>query len=370
MPQEISMIPWTELLSGGYGKIPKSVLHDSALSLESKAIYAYFCALAGSSLQTYPYRDTVLRELGLSKNTYYKYYKPLVALGYLAVEKPVDKSAANVYTLLVSPSSKAAGGYGILPKQVMRDSSLSVKAKGLYAYLCSYCGDKAMAFPRKSDILFHLNISEPTYYKLYHQLWERGYVAAVQRKERGRFGVNTYYIKEEAPAQTQDFFKQNTICDTTTRDTKNKDTTKQDAIINTNLAKNKKINNSLSKAVQLVLAEKETATDQTETSQEKMVFSLLQQKYHCDTEQSMVLAQRFLQHFTDRCKGKNIGNRAAYLQKALHNWLAETGGQVLIGGQAPRVTAVGKKPIPFPIRSQPSYDLEQLERLLNERAIL
>ena len=370
MPQEISMIPWTELLKTGYGKIPKSVLHDSALSLESKAIYAYFCALAGSSLQAYPYRDTVLRELGLSKNTYYKYYKPLVVLGYLAVEKPVDKSAANVYTLLVSPSSKAAGGYGILPKQVMRDSSLSVKAKGFYAYLCSYCGDKAMAFPRKSDILFHLNISEPTYYKLYHQLWERGYVAAVQRKERGRFGVNTYYIKEEAPAQIQDFFEQNTICDTTKRDTENKDTTKQDANINTNLAKNKNTTNSPSRLSSACFSEKVKTTDQKENPQGKMVFSLLQQKYHCGAEQSTALTQRFLQYFNERCKGKNIGKRAAYLQKALHNWLAETGGQVAIGGQSPRVMAVGTKPIPFPIRGQPSYDLEQLERLLNERAVL
>ena len=383
MERDAAVVSWDALLQTGYGKIPKSIMLDPTLPLESKAIYAYFCALAGSGRQTYPYRDTVLRELGLSKNTYYKYYRPLVERGYLAVEKPADKSAANVYTLLLSPTGKAAGGYGVLPKVVLRDETLSAKAKALYAYLCAYCGDKVMAFPRKADILYHLGISEPTYYKLYNQLWERGYLMAVQRKERGRFGVNDYYIKEVPPRQLQ---RQSDICDPVcdieNKDTAISDTKSSDAYINNKPLKNNPSHNSLSKSALSLAQTEPDVTDTKEKEKEKekeseseiMVVSLLQQRYHYSAQQAQQLAVKFWQHFSARRRGadSNISHWGAYVRKALHNWLAET------GYQGTSVAVSFSAVVPFAKdgtnnknpKGRPSYDRLLLEQLLNERAIL
>jgi|GEM_PF-2221335 len=198
----------------GYGIVPKYVMQDQDITLESKAIYAYLCALAGSGDITFPYRETILRQLGLSKNTYYRHYKPLLEEGYLSVTRPTDKTASNIYTLIHNPKklperpSKGEGsrlryrglkahGYGMIPKSVMLDENLTAKSKGLYAYFCSYCGAGDVAFPRRDHILYQLGISEPTYYKCYKQLIDLGYLTAVQRRDVNKFGVNDYYLNEE-----------------------------------------------------------------------------------------------------------------------------------------------------------------------------
>lgn len=203
----------------GFGLVPKYVMHDPELTLESKAIYAYLCALAGSGDVTFPYRETILRQLGLSKNTYYRHYHLLLENGYLAVTRPPEKTAANLYTLVQNPGKLPepavptgsgrlryrglkAHGYGSLPRSVMMDEHLSVKAKGLYAYLCSYCGGGDCAFPRKDDIVFHLGISEPTYYKALNQLKDAGYLEVAQRKEKGRFAVNDYFLSDGIEPQS------------------------------------------------------------------------------------------------------------------------------------------------------------------------
>lgn len=195
----------------GYGLIPKFVMHDPSLTLESKAVYAYLCSLAGSGDVTFPYRETILRHTGLSKNTYYRHYGLLLEQGYLSVTRPADKTAANIYTLVQNPKKLSippakgeegrlgyrglkALGYGSIPRAVMLDERISIKAKGLYAYFCSYCGGGDCAFPRRDDILFHLGISEPTYYKALAQLKDAGYIEIEQRKQSGRFTVNDYYL--------------------------------------------------------------------------------------------------------------------------------------------------------------------------------
>lgn len=76
------------------------------------------------------------------------------------------------------------------------DSRLPVKAKGIYAYFCSFTGSGNNAFPKKDKIIFHLGITEPTYYKFYKLLTELNYITAVQRHIDGRLGVNDYYLND------------------------------------------------------------------------------------------------------------------------------------------------------------------------------
>ena len=59
----------------------------------------------------------------------------------------------------------------MIPKAVMVDQRLPIKSKGIYAYFASFTGAGNHAFPKKETILYHLAISENTYYKFYKILF-------------------------------------------------------------------------------------------------------------------------------------------------------------------------------------------------------
>ena len=67
-------------------------------------------------------------------------------------------------------------GYGISPKLIMIDANLSIEAKGIYAYLSSFCGNGTTAFPSVELIQHHLGIGRKRFYKYRNELIERGYI--------------------------------------------------------------------------------------------------------------------------------------------------------------------------------------------------
>ena len=246
---------FTELLRGeginfkGFGILPKYVMLDDSLSIEAKSIYAYLCSYAGNGSTSFPSRDTILRELGIGKDAYYNHFRQLTVQGYITVRQEIKSGlkGRNIYTLVSSPSkftedcSKIncirftglkAAGYGLIPKAIMTDPRLPLKAKGIYAYFCSFTGSGNTAFPRRDMILRHLNITEPTYYKFYKLLLELNYVTVIQRHIDGKLGVNDYYLND-----TPDMSKATTKLilvqdlkkpDAVVQDLKNPDTVVQD----------------------------------------------------------------------------------------------------------------------------------------------
>ncbi len=293
----------------GFGIIPKYVMLDPDLTIEAKTIYAYFCSYAGNGNTTFPSRDKILVDLPMSKDAYYKHFRQLTDQGYITVQQEKgDRSsfANNVYTLVSNPkkfedkpedtkhalaysrirfSGLKAAGFGMIPKAVMLDPRLTVKAKGIYAYFCSFTGSGNNAFPKKEKILYHLGITHNTYQKFYKLLTDLNYITAVQRHIDGRLSVNDYYLNDtpdEANAtpkavislSMQDTKKQDTaqakekiqntkiqdtatgqpeiqdtkiqdtvIQDTEKQDTRKQDTEKQDAIITKGIINNPAINN-------------------------------------------------------------------------------------------------------------------------------
>ena len=249
----------------GFGILPKYVMLDPDLSIEAKTIYAYFCSFAGNGSTTFPGRDKILSDLPMSKDAYYKHFRQLTDQGYITVEQQGGSSGAiygkNIYTLVSNPkkfsekpedpkhglaysrirfSGLKAAGFGMIPKAVMLDPRLPVKAKGVYAYFCSFTGSGNNAFPKKEKILFHLGIAEKTYYKFYKLLTELNYITAVQRHIDGRLQVNDYYLNDTpnaANAQKKKVFSYSTqdgrIQDTEAQiqDGKIQDTEKQDTQI-------------------------------------------------------------------------------------------------------------------------------------------
>ena len=204
----------------GFGVIPKFVMMDVDISLEAKAIYAYFCSFAGSGNTAFPSRNKILSDLSISKDAYYKHFKMLTENGYITVERPRNNNVygKNVYTLVSNPkklkdapvdedsqgkiysrlamTGVKSKGYGIIPKSVMIDERLPIKAKGIYAYFCSLTGAGNSAFPKHELILHHLQISSPTYYRTYPKLIALNYITVVQRHANGRLSVNDYYLND------------------------------------------------------------------------------------------------------------------------------------------------------------------------------
>lgn len=200
----------------GFGIIPKLIMLDRSLSLEAKAIYAYFASYAGNGTSSFPGRDYMLKQLNVSKNGYYGHYNQLIEAGYIEVTKNKSKDGSfsnNIYTLVSNPpnidrvkrnfninkekinfTGIKSFGYGMIPKAIMIDERLTLKAKGIYAYFASYTGSGNSSFPKRDNILFHLNINESTYYTHYNRLIDLNYLTKKQRKSNGRLAINDYFL--------------------------------------------------------------------------------------------------------------------------------------------------------------------------------
>lgn len=92
----------TGINSKGYGLFPKLVAKDKRLSIESKAIYAYFCSYAGSGNTAFPKVPTIIDDLDIGETRYHKHLKLLTNFGYISIQKIRSEGGTfkhNVYTL-------------------------------------------------------------------------------------------------------------------------------------------------------------------------------------------------------------------------------------------------------------------------------
>lgn len=207
------------ILCKGYGVLPKYAMCDSDLPLVSKAIYAYFCSLAGNGSTTFPGRDTIVARLHINKESYYKYLKSLEDQGYITRTRQTNalgQFSHNIYKIEEFPKKfqaernsgtvafdgiKAAG-YGLIPRAVMMDDRLDAKSKAIYAYFACFTGRGEAAFPKVDAILYHLGITYKTYHKYYTALVNLNFMKVSQRHEDGRLGSN-YYTLLNNPDEAQ-----------------------------------------------------------------------------------------------------------------------------------------------------------------------
>lgn len=89
------------------------------------------------------------------------------------------------------------GAYGVVFQDVTRNNKLTPAAKGLYAYLASFCGDKDECFPSVDLILKEMGFSRETFYKHINALVAAGVVEKKQLNNNGRFGRTVYRITHE-----------------------------------------------------------------------------------------------------------------------------------------------------------------------------
>lgn len=86
-------------------------------------------------------------------------------------------------------------GYGIVTKEAMQDPDLTIEAKAIYAYLCSYAGGKDEAYPSQSKICFDLKINIKRFKKHLQYLLDYEYVKIDNnRYTNGTYASNSYTI--------------------------------------------------------------------------------------------------------------------------------------------------------------------------------
>ena len=93
-------------------------------------------------------------------------------------------------------------GFGIFPKIVSKDRRLTIEAKSIYAYICSYAGSGNTAFPSVSKITYDLVISEDRFYRHQKLLVVYGYISvdkvrSEEKGKKGRFEHNIYTLHTE-----------------------------------------------------------------------------------------------------------------------------------------------------------------------------
>ena len=99
-----------------------------------------------------------------------------------------------VNVLSAGENSIYKNGYGIVAKFVMRDKNLSVEAKAIYAYICSFAGSGTTAFPSAELMISELKMSEKRFYKFRKELVNRGYITIIKQRNGNRRDKNIYSI--------------------------------------------------------------------------------------------------------------------------------------------------------------------------------
>lgn len=90
---------------------------------------------------------------------------------------------------------KGKGAYGLVFQEVTRNENIRPAAKGLYAYLSSFCGEKDECYPSAKLIAKEMGMGKTAFHNAMNELIAAGVVVKCQLKgESGKFGRNTYKL--------------------------------------------------------------------------------------------------------------------------------------------------------------------------------
>ena len=104
----------------GYGQVQTEVMTSRELSINAKALYAYYCSVQGGKDYSWKANDTIMDELGMSDKTFKKAKAELVAMDLITSTKRKDTSTfVSVKYVETSIESTTLPTYG---KQMVGDN--------------------------------------------------------------------------------------------------------------------------------------------------------------------------------------------------------------------------------------------------------
>lgn len=90
------------------------------------------------------------------------------------------------------------GAYGVVYQDVTRNKGISAAAKGLYAYLSSFCGVSDECYPTVETITNEMSMTRDTFYRHINALVAAGVVEKRQTRQEGnKFGRTLYRVTHE-----------------------------------------------------------------------------------------------------------------------------------------------------------------------------
>lgn len=106
-------------------------------------------------------------------------------------------------------SSRPSRQYAAIPNQAMRDTRISIEARGLLAMLMTYADDWQF---HKAHLMSISGLKDGKFSKVMKELRDAGYVEMIShRNEKGHLEGRTWVIRDEAPTETA----KTTVSDTT-----------------------------------------------------------------------------------------------------------------------------------------------------------
>lgn len=147
--------------------------------------------------------------------------------------------------------NKKKGGFGVVYQDVTRNKNISAAAKGLYAYLSSFCGIDDECYPSVETIVREMGIGKDTFYRHINALVAAGVVEKQQIVNTcGQFWRTIYRLTHEVKVIDLPDTGKSSFSDTGKSDfpfPKNADTDKPEAAhkeTNNNNINNNSINNN------------------------------------------------------------------------------------------------------------------------------
>lgn len=75
---------------GGYGVVYQDVTRNRNICAAAKGLYAYLSALCGTSDECFPSVETIIKEMGMGRDTFYRHINALVAAGVVEKQQTMN----------------------------------------------------------------------------------------------------------------------------------------------------------------------------------------------------------------------------------------------------------------------------------------
>lgn len=239
----------------------------------------------------------------------------------------MSKTIKEEFTDVLKINGVKSKGFGIIPKLLMQDHRLTIEAKAIYSYFCSYAGAGSTAFPSRQKICRDLGISIKRYYKHFNLLKEYGYIQVNQKTNGTKFSHNVYTLVEKPEikpcSQIDHTDKKEAIKPCSQIEHTQIEHTQND---HTNI--NKSFNNNNSLYNKQSVSAKENTDRQTSNKQETL------EEIH--NQYKKTYGEEILSRGIERIKKQSVGKKGykAYLKKILDELQEIEKEQIKVGSTA------------------------------------